>query len=168
MVTVDVEVSMGKSSFVLEDYANQEYRKVQIALDQLGAVVKVEEKFDNAVISGHVISTAPEKGSSINSGDTVTLFVSKGAETTYAEMINVVGEKLETAKNMLLNAKFVVGRVMKEYSDAAEGTVIRQSIAPGISTEQKYTTVELTVSMGPDPSTVTPEDPSTASETPAQ
>lgn len=163
-VTVVVEVSLGKSSFALADYANREYREVQIALDSLGAKVVIEEKFDSSVIAGYVISTAPEKGATINSGDTVTLYVSKGAETTYSNMINVVGEKAEKAKNMLLNANFIVGNVTKEYSDAEEGTVIRQSIAPGVSTAQKYTAVDLVVSMGPRPgSTQTPTEPAAVS-----
>ncbi len=164
MVTVEVEVSLGKSSFTLEDYVNKEYREVQIALDQLGANVVVEEKFDSAVIAGFIISTAPEKGATVNSGDTVTLYVSKGAETAFSDMINVMGEKVEKAKNMLLNANFVVGNITKEYSDAEEGTVTRQSIAPGVSTAQKYTAVDLTVSMGPRPGTTTPAEPAVNSE----
>ncbi len=159
MVTVEVEVSLGKSSFVLADYVNREYREVQIALDHLGAKVVIEEKFDPSVIAGYIISTAPEKGATINSGDTVTLHVSKGAETTYSDMINVVGQKVEKAKNMLLNANFVVGNIFKEYSDAEEGTVVRQSVAPGASSAQKYTAVDLTVSMGPKPGTTVPAPP---------
>lgn len=163
MVTVEVEVSLGKSSFTLADYTNREYREVQILLDDLGANVVIEEKFDAGVIAGYVISTDPAKDATINSGDTVTLYVSKGAETAYSEMINVVGQKVEKAKNMLLNANFVVGNVTKEYSDAEEGTVIHQSVAPGVSTAQKYTAVDLTVSMGPKPGTTTPADPAAVS-----
>ena len=159
MVTVKVEVSLGKSSFTLSDYANKEYREVQIALEHLGANVVIEEKFDSSVISGYIISTAPEKGATVNSGDTVTLYVSKGAETAYSKMINVVGQKVEKAKNMLLNANFVVGNIVKEFSDAEEGTVIRQSIAPGVSTAQKYAAVDLTVSLGPKPGETVPTDP---------
>lgn len=159
MVTVKVEVSLGKSSFTLSDYANKEYREVQIALEHLGANVAIEEKFDSSVISGYIISTAPEKGATVNSGDTVTLYVSKGAETAYSKMIDVMGQKVEKAKNMLLNANFVVGNIIKEFSDAEEGTVIRQSIAPGVSTAQKYAAVDLTVSLGPKPGETPPEDP---------
>ncbi len=148
--TVSVEVSLGKKSFSLSDYTNQEYRKVQIALENLGAKVVVEEKFDNAVIAGYVIATTPAPGTLINNGDTVTLQVSKGVETTYSKMINVKGKDAAEAKRQLLNANFVVGNITKEYSDAVpEGRVISQSIAPGASTAQKYTAVDLVVSLGP-------------------
>ena len=148
--TVSVEVSLGKKSFTLSDYTNQEYRKVQIALENLGAKVVVEEKFDNGVIAGYVIATTPEPGTLINSGETVTLQVSKGVETTYSKMINVQGKDAAEAKRQLLNANFIVGTIAKEYSDTVpEGRVIRQSIAPGTSTAQKYTAVDLVISLGP-------------------
>lgn len=149
-VTVEVEVSLGKSSFTLADYAGQEYRKVQIALEDMGAVVAVEQKFDASVINGYIISTNPAPGNAVGNGDTVTLIVSKGVETTYAKMIDVRGLPIAQAKQKLLNANFVVGNTTKIFSDTVpEGQVINQSIAPGTDTAQKYTAVNLTVSLGP-------------------
>jgi serine/threonine-protein kinase len=150
MVTVQVEVSLGKSNFTLENYANKEYRKVKLALENLGAKVSVEEVFDANVISGYVISSKPEAGASVKSGDTVTLVISKGAETAYSSMINVVGMTEGEAKRKLLNANFIVGRITKDFSDTIpEGKVITQSIAAGTKTAQKYTAVDLVVSLGP-------------------
>ncbi len=150
MVTVEVEVSKGKSSFTLENYANQEYRKVRIALEDLGAKVTIEERFDANVISGFVIGTTPEAGSTVKSGDTVTLLVSLGQETAYAKMIDVRGINAGEAKRRLLNANFLVGTIYKDYSDIVpEGNVISQSIAPDTSTAQKHTPVDLVVSLGP-------------------
>ncbi len=151
-VEVNVQVSLGKKSFELADYTNQEHRKVQIQLEALGAVVAIEEKNDDKVITGYIISTSPEPGSFINSGDTVTLFVSKGVETSYAKMIDVRGMKSGDAKRKLFNANFLVGTVTFEHSDdVPEGKVISQSIVPGASTAQKYTEVDLVVSLGPKP-----------------
>lgn len=80
----------------------------------------------------------------------MTLQVSKGVETTYSKMINVQGKDAAEAKRQLLNANFIVGTIAKEYSDTVpEGRVIRQSIAPGTSTAQKYTAVDLVISLGP-------------------
>ncbi len=151
-VEVNVQVSLGKKSFELADYTNQEHRKVQIQLEALGAVVAIEEKNDAQVITGYIISTSPEPGSFINSGDTVTLFVSKGVETSYAKMIDVRGMKSGDAKRKLFNANFLVGTVTFEHSDdVPEGKVISQGIAPGTSTAQKYTEVDLVISLGPKP-----------------
>ncbi len=151
-VTVKVQVSLGKSNFKLADYKNQEYRQVQIALESKGAKVAVEEKNDNAVITGYIISTSPEAGTTVKSGDTVTLYVSKGAETAYGKMVDVVGMEAGEAKRKIFNANFLVGTITKEYSDSVpEGHVISQSIAPGTSTAQRYSEVHLVISLGSKP-----------------
>ncbi len=157
-VEIKVEVSAGKKSFALENFANQEYRNVQIKLKDLGANVTVEERFDSSVIAGYIIATTPEAGATINSGDTVNLIVSKGVETTYANMISVVGETAERAKQNLLNKNFVVGRITKQYSETIPaGCVISQSVEKGTKTAQKYTAVDLVVSLGPAPQPPAPE-----------
>ncbi len=149
---VNVQVSMGKKSFELADYANQEHRKIQIQLEELGAVVAIEEKNDAQVITGYIISTSPEAGTVINNGDTVTLYVSKGMETSYAKMIDVRGMNSGDAKRKIFNANFLVGTITFEHSDSVpEGKVISQGIAPGTSTAQKYTEVDLVISLGPVP-----------------
>lgn len=151
-VEIEVQVSLGKKSFDLADYTNQEHRKVQLELEKLGAVVAIEEKNDGEVITGYIISTSPEPGAVINSGDTVTLYVSKGMETSYAKMIDVRGMSSGDAKRKLFNANFLVGTVTFEHSESVpEGKVISQGIAPGTSTAQKYTEVDLVVSLGPKP-----------------
>lgn len=151
-VEVNVQVSLGKKSFELEDYTNREHREVQLLLEAMGAVVAVEEKNDSQVITGFIISTEPAPGTAINSGDTVTLFVSKGVETSYAKMIDVRGMKADDAKRKIFNEKFLVGTVTFEHSDdVPEGKVISQGIAPGTKTAQKYTEVDLVVSLGPKP-----------------
>jgi len=149
MVEIKVQVSAGKRSFTLEDYANREHRQTRIALQEKGANVVVEERYDNAVIAGYVIATAPEPGATVNNGDTVTLYVSLGSETAYSPMVDVQGETSDNACRKLLDANFVVGKRSFEYSDTVpEGCVIRQSVAPGTSTAQKYTAVDLVISLG--------------------
>jgi len=149
-VVVEVEVSLGKNSFSLPNYTNQEYRKVKIALESMGARVTIKEEFNTVVISGYVMSTSPRPGTVIKSGETVTLTVSKGSEVTYSSMIDVVGMRGDEAKRKLLNANFIVGSIAKDYSDLyEEGCVIHQSIAPGTSTLQKDSPVDLIISLGP-------------------
>lgn len=152
LVSVKIEVSAGRSSFEMPDYANQEYRKVRIQLEEYGAQVAIEEQFASDVVAGYVIRTDPLPGKKVQSGGTVTLYVSKGAETNYSAMINVVGFAESEAKRKLLGANFVVGTITREYSDTVpEGCVIRQSVEPGTSTAQRYTAVGLVVSLGPKP-----------------
>lgn len=149
-VTVDVEVSLGKKSFSLSDYAGKEYRKVQIELEGLGVKVNVAQKNDPNVIAGYIISTDPAAGTEVKSGDTITLNVSKGAETSYRKMIDVRGEESGEAKRKLFDSNFLVGDIKHQHSDTVpEGHVISQSIEPGASTAERYTEVDLTISLGP-------------------
>ncbi|MBR2634401.1 MAG: Stk1 family PASTA domain-containing Ser/Thr kinase [Clostridia bacterium] len=151
-VTVEIEVSAGKKSFSLPDFSNREYREVQLLLEKMGAKVVVQERFDSTVISGFVIMSLPKPGTYLASGDTVTLLVSKGAGTSFSNMIDVIGQTAEEAKRALLNANFIVGTITRAYSDTIpEGCVVEQSILPGEATAQKYTAVDLIVSMGKDP-----------------
>jgi serine/threonine-protein kinase len=150
MVTVEVEVSLGKKSFVLSDYTGKEYRKAQIDLEGLGVKVNVDQKNDPNVIAGYIISTDPAAGTEVKSGDPITLIVSKGAETAYSKMIDVRGAEAGEAKRKLFAANFLVGDIKKQHSDTVpEGYVIDQSIEPGTSTAQRYTEVDLTISLGP-------------------
>lgn len=151
-VKINVQVSLGKRSFELANYANQEHRQIQIYLESMGAAVSVEEKNDATVAAGYIISTNPPAGSIINSGEKVTLYVSKGVEASYAKMINVVGMEAGAAKRKLFASDFLVGNITYQHSETIpEGTVLSQGIAPGTSTAQKYTEVDLTVSLGPVP-----------------
>ena len=159
-VEIRIEVSKGKKSFALEDYKNQEYRKIRLALMEKGATVTVEEVFDAEVIAGHIISTSPDAGVIIGNGENVHLVVSKGAETAYVNMIDVRDSVLEDAKQKIIASGFIVGKITKEYSATVpDGHVIRQSVAPGTSSAQKYTVVDLVVSLGPDPYAPAPKEP---------
>lgn len=149
-VTMQIDVSLGKNSFALPDYKGQDYRNVQIALEEKGVHTEIQEQFDSSVVNGFIISTSPEANTTIQTGDTVTLIVSKGAETSFAKMIDVRGMDQAEAKRKLLSANFVVGTITKEFSDSVpEGRVISQSIEPGAQTAQKSTAVNLVVSLGP-------------------
>jgi len=151
-VPLTVQVSLGKRNFVLPDFSNQEYREVQISLTEMGARVEVQKQYDFTVINGYIIATSPPRGTVIENGDKVTLYVSMGVEIKYANMIDVTEKELSQAKRLLLNANFIVGDVRRIFSDTVpEGHVISQSIEPGVSTAQKYTPVDLVVSLGPGP-----------------
>ncbi|MBR2615424.1 MAG: PASTA domain-containing protein [Clostridia bacterium] len=165
-VEISIEVSKGKKSFTLEDYKSKEYRKVRISLMEKGANVTVEEVFDPEVIAGHIISTVPEAGKTVNNGGTVHLVVSKGAETSYVDMVDVCEIPVEEAKEKLLGNGFIVGKITKEYSSKVkEGAVIRQSVPAGTSSAQRYTVVDLVVSMGRDPYAPVEEEPDKTPET---
>ncbi len=149
-VVVTIEVSSGKGSFQVPNLVNEEYRAAQIALQNLGATVQITEQHDNSVVAGHIVSITPKPGTTIKHGEVVTLYVSKGVQMVYADMIDVQGMDASEAKRKLLNSNFIVGEIKKEFSATVpRDHVISQSVAPGTSTAQKFTPVDLVISLGP-------------------
>ena len=168
LFTVKLQVSQGKSSFVMEDFTGKEFRATKIELEKRGVQTVSEEKYDRSVPAGFVISTEPAEGVTVYNGDTVKIVISNGAEVVYSNMIDVRGQELASAKRKLYNANFVVGNLTREYSDSVpEGCVIRQSVKPGTSTPQKQTPVDLVVSLGAPPAPPVTEPPVTE-PTPSQ
>ena len=107
-----------------------------------------EPVFDSDIAVGNVVDTDPQRGDPLQTGQTVTLYISKGPET--AQMPDLVNKDLEVAKSLLEYAGFGAPKIDYQYSELEEGTVISQS-------EVKNTQVEitkvitLTVSKGPEP-----------------
>ncbi|MCD8365741.1 MAG: Stk1 family PASTA domain-containing Ser/Thr kinase [Clostridiales bacterium] len=115
-------------------------------LEDKGLKVSREFQYDSSVEAGKVISQSPAAGSTATEGDTVTIYVSQGSETT--KVPNVVGKTESDAKTALGDAGLNVGTVTQEYSDSvAEGNVISQSVSYGQYVDMG-TSVDLVVSKG--------------------
>ena len=110
--------------------------------------IVTEEVFDSEIIAGNVVSTDPERGEELQTGQKVTLYISKGPET--AQMPDLVDKDLETAKSLLEYAGFGTPKIEYEYSDKEENTVLAQS-EEGSSLVEITKVVTLTVSKGPEP-----------------
>ncbi len=115
-------------------------------LENQGFRVSREFQYSSSVSAGKVISQSPGGGSSAKAGDTVTIYVSQGTEST--SVPSVTGQTQSNAVAALGNAGLNVGSVTEEYSDTvAEGCVISQSIAAGSAVSQG-TSVDLVISIG--------------------
>ncbi len=111
-------------------------------------LVYVEKEEENAEIpAGFVIRTEPAAGNKVQTGDTVTIYVSTGPKMV--KMPKVTGKDLATALEMLDYAGFTQIKYDTYVdSDAPENQVVSQSHEA--NTEIPVTTViELTLSKGP-------------------
>lgn len=93
-------------------------------LEEAGLKAAVEERAKRRVAEGEVFRQDPKAGEELETGDTVTIFVSTGTPQT--EVPEVVGMSLEEARAALKAAKLKVGEVTTEDSDAEEGEVLDQ------------------------------------------
>ncbi len=109
--------------------------------------IQIEEVFSDTVQTGDVIRTEPVKGEELKTGQTVTLYVSKGPEMVL--MPDVVGLDIGSA-HTILKSEGLVYKKVPVYSDAEKDTVVSQSAEKYVEIP-KNTEIVLEVSMGPAP-----------------
>ena len=108
--------------------------------------VIIEERFDEDIAQGRVISTDPFAGDSISLGGTVNLVVSKGAERyTIPALISLTPE---AAVNLLTKSPLKVGEITEVFNaKIPKGFVISSNPAPGTRVKRE-TIVDMVVSKG--------------------
>lgn len=120
---------------------------------QEGLQIDFVEKFSETVAPGMVIDTDPVAGTKVPDGGSITAVVSKGPER-YA-MPKVIGLSQSAASAAIKEANLTVGTVTQSFSaKVAKGVVLSASYAPGAKLKSG-STVELTVSKGPQPIKIT-------------
>ena len=88
--------------------------------------VSTEERFDDTVPAGHVISADPSTGATLKRGDAVRLVVSKGVETFPVPALEGMG--LDDARDQVESLGLELVEDDPEYSETVpEGQVISQS-----------------------------------------
>lgn len=122
------------------------------ALTALDLTVSTEERFDDSVPAGHVISASPSTGTTVKKGTDVHMVVSKGEQTFPVPQIE--GTELDAARTEVeaVGLKLLEGE--PEYSETVpEGVIISQSSAAEALPAGGE--VEVVVSLGRVPITVT-------------
>ncbi len=120
---------------------------------QEGLQIDFVDRFSETVAPGTVIDTDPVAGTKVPDGGSITAVVSKGPER-YA-MPKVVGLTQAAAAAAIDRANLDLGTVSQAFSaKVAKGVVVSASYAPGAKLKSG-STVELTVSKGPQPIKIT-------------
>ncbi|GAA1472545.1 Stk1 family PASTA domain-containing Ser/Thr kinase [Corynebacterium felinum] len=138
---------LNKQLIELPDYAGYTREAAASDLAAKGLQVQISEEANPTVERGDVIRTNPAAGSSIQSGTTVTLFVSSGKEVT--EVPDLTGKSTAEANNILNAAGLELDSVVREDSSdkVEEGKIMEQTPSAG-SQVSKGSKVTITVSMG--------------------
>lgn len=154
--TITVTISKGAESIDVEDLTGLTLEEAKSKLVAKGLSYDIEYEYSSDVDIDTVINTDPSSLSSLKKGDTVTLIVSRGTESSGSVGIKtvttptVIGSSESSAKSSIESAGLKVGEIRYEYSDTVdEGNVIRQTVKGG-STVGSNTTVGLVVSKGPE------------------
>ncbi len=149
VVTLYVSTGAKKKMVAVPRLVENPLETAQDMLDNAGLEYgEIKEEYSERV-AGTVIGQSPSYGVKVEEGTKIDIVVSLGPKTVTTKVPNVKGMKLESAKTEILAANLRVGSVDEEYNDSVPaGQIIDQSIAAESEVEEN-TTVNLTVSLGP-------------------
>ena len=154
--TVGYIISSGSSeTLTVPTLTNVSMEDAEKALTSMGLNVYVDNsRYSDTVNKGNIITTNPGAGSSVKVGDTVTIYVSQGTETSLVAVPQVVGHYVDDASTTLNNLGLYVYITEVTSSDVQKGIVMAQDIAENTYV-QTGTVITITVSAGsPDPEIV--------------
>ncbi len=127
--SVDLIISTGPSSVLLEDLRGRSQRDAEFVLRDKGLVVVIQEEFDDEIIEGFVIGTEPEPGQ-VGAGTEVILLVSQGPEPVEVPSligltadeararVEALGLSLFVSAGTIPGPEDLVGRVAEQFPDA--------------------------------------------------
>lgn len=152
---IDLIVSSGPELVDIPNLTSYSYDEAKDLLegDRYGLKVK-RQNTDSSEPKGRVLNSNPPPGTEVERGSTVTLIVSRGE----VDVPNVVGQSVEDATKTLEDAGLKVSAQNDPAGTAPDGTVTEQSREPG-SMVAPGTTITLTVSRPPAPTTEPTPDP---------
>lgn len=150
--TVTVVVSMGAEKISVPNIQGKSKEDAQSALEELELEGSASEEYSATVTAGLVISQSIDSGKKVDKGTTITYVVSKGPEKQMVSMPNVAGMTETEAVSLLEGTTYGLNVTVSEvYSSSVTlGYVISSNISTGSSIE-KGTTVNLVISVGPEP-----------------
>ena len=154
---VTLTVSLGTQYVTVPDLTNYVQADAEQQLKELGVSVLVTQAVDTSVASGAVIRTDPAAGSQVAAGSTVVMYISRPQVATTTKVPSLTGMSTADARTLLVQNHLGLGSQTEQYSDQPVGTVISQNPAAG-STTKLNGRVNITVSAGPEPAPVEPDN----------
>ncbi|WP_325471586.1 Stk1 family PASTA domain-containing Ser/Thr kinase [Microbacterium sp.] len=134
------------SSRIVPDLVDVSSERAQADLLDLDLQSEIIYEADADVAEDNVIRTDPEAGQSVKVGETITLYVSSGAETV--EVPKLVGLSQTAAKDTLTKAGLELGTVTpRSDAESAADTVLEASAEEGTEVAPK-TVINLVVASG--------------------
>ncbi|MDD6190864.1 MAG: Stk1 family PASTA domain-containing Ser/Thr kinase [Firmicutes bacterium] len=152
--TITVNISKGLGDGSVPDLTGRDVDDVSEYLTAAGFELgSISEKASEKP-EGTVLSQDPVGGSSLEKGSKVNVVVSDGS-LNKASVPYLIGKSESDARSALDAAGLRLGRVSEEYSSSAPGTVIKQQYSSNTQLK-KGSSVSITISKGPQPTTAPP------------
>ena len=157
---IELEVASLSGSFVLENYAGTEYSEAGAKLSSLGLKVSYTPIASGKYKEQKVVRTAPDAGSIVVAGDSVTVYYSIGTLSQTVSVPDLSGKTLEEAQKELEKLGLGVGTIYPE-----PGEDITDLVVGGTVFTLSQSTPEASATADPVSPSPT-EDPSAPTATP--
>lgn len=132
-IQIHVKISGGKNMVDVPDVYNNYYEEAKRKITSSGLVPVIKEKNDENVDINCVISTEPAKGSKVDIGSEVIIYVSLGKEMKFNTVVDVTKLSEADAKSKLEALGFIVTVKEQNSDEISKGYVVSQSIPKGAS-----------------------------------
>ncbi|MEH7222513.1 Stk1 family PASTA domain-containing Ser/Thr kinase [Bacillus sp. JJ1566] len=127
--------------------SNMDYDRAVNKLKEAGFKIgDTIEISDQEIQEGYIVRTNPEAGASVKEGATIDLYESTGKKKVAFK--DYVGKDFEEVKAKLDKENYLYVYPEEEYSDSAQGTILKQSIEEGEEVVPEETEVTFTISKG--------------------
>ena len=127
---LELVVSKGKDIQTMPDYSLLYYIDVKYALYELGYDVTIVMIDNPGLDYGTLVNTFPAPGTALESGEEITLFVSRGPTVNYVTMPKLIGYSTEKAMELIYENNLRLGEVSYfTLSAYPQGTILGQSVA---------------------------------------
>lgn len=134
--TIEFVVSNGAKKIKIPDLRKEEQRDAISILEELGLDYDIIEAHDKNVTKGRVIKTVPAYGNDVESGSTITVYVSQGREVRYVLVPNVLGCTKEQAEKIIKASNLDIGDLYLTEEEDDTDIVLRQDPLAGEEVEE--------------------------------
>ena len=141
--TITVVISLGKNVVKMPKAVGLSQSEAESKLNEVGLKIEIEEEYNNKVEAGYVIEQSVKENEEIDSGETVTLKVSKGIEKVTVP--DLMGKSEDDAKSAIKSAGLKLKTTATtEDTTKDDGVVVKQSLEAGSEVE-KDSSITITV-----------------------
>ena len=129
--SITLFVSKGVEYVEIPDVSGWKRETAREKLKELGVEVLIRYEQSEEVDTDMVLRTDPAAGETVQTGTTVSLYVSQQETLKESQVPSCVGKSQAEATSLLMERKLKV-KIVRRDSSSAKGTVLGQSPQPGI------------------------------------
>ena len=126
---IGLTVSAGEEQVEMPDFGNYELTSIKQVLESNGLTnYEIVEVYDDNVEKGYLVKQNPAAKTKISKKTNIEITISKGPEIKFVDVVDVIGQTLNSAKEKLSGLNVIVNE--EETNDKSkDGIVLSQSLS---------------------------------------